>query len=38
MRNKLRISLFALEDGREDEMDEIWMHNWIKYTKTVNKY
>lgn len=38
MRKQLRISLFALEDGREDEMDEIWMHNWIKYTKKVNKY
>ena len=37
-RNKLRISLFALEDGREDETDEIWMHNWKKYTKIVNKY
>lgn len=38
MRNKLRISLFASEDGKEDETDEIWMRNWIKYTKIVNKY
>lgn len=38
MRNVLRISLFVSEDGREDEMDGIWMHNWIKYTKIVNKY
>lgn len=38
MRNELRISLFASETGRKDEMDEIWMHNWIKYTKIVNKY
>jgi len=38
MRNKLRISLFALEEGREDETDGILMHNWIKYTKIVNEY
>lgn len=41
MRNELRISLFTSEAGRKDEMDEmdeIWMHNWIKYTKIVNKY
>lgn len=38
MRNELRISLFASEDGRKDEMDEIGMHNWIKHTKIVNKY
>lgn len=38
MRNELRISLFTLEDGRKDEMGGIWMHNWMKCTKIVNKY
>ena len=38
MRNKLRISLFTSEDGRKDEMGGIWMRNWAKYTKIVNKY